>query len=67
MRRFLGALVGMVIGTCGAFVLGIGLPMFIPISQAEGAYMMGVVFFWVPLAAVAGAVIGVVLGGRARG
>ena len=66
MRRVLWGVAGMAIGALGAFGIGIGLPMLMPISQAEGAYMMGVAFFWVPLAAVAGAVIGAVFGGRAR-
>lgn len=67
MRRVLWALAGMMIGAVTAFGIGLGLPMLIPISQAEGAYMMGVAFFWVPLAAVAGAVTGAVVAGRRRG
>ncbi|TGD44356.1 hypothetical protein EEB11_06680 [Pseudotabrizicola sediminis] len=64
MRRVFRVVVGMVTGAVSALVIGIGLPMVIPISQAEGAYMMGIMFFWVPLAAVCGSVIGGLIGGR---
>lgn len=64
MRRFLGGLAGLVAGGLVAFVVGIGLPEVMSISQAEGAYMMGVMFFWVPVAALVGAVAGAILAGR---
>jgi hypothetical protein len=64
MRRGLGALVGLVVGAGLAFGIGIGLPEVIPINQAEGADMMSVFFFWVPAAALAGAVIGAISSGR---
>ncbi|MFZ1727156.1 MAG: hypothetical protein WBO29_10700 [Albidovulum sp.] len=44
---------------------GITLPELTPISQSEGAYMMGVIFFFTPAAFVIGAVIGILVG-RAR-
>jgi hypothetical protein len=64
MRRLGFAVLGLLMGGLLAFLIGIGLPEVAAISQAEGAYMMGVMFFWVPLAALAGAVLGAVLGGR---
>jgi hypothetical protein len=64
MRRLGFAVLGFLVGGALASAVGIALPEIIPISQAEGAYMMGVVFFWVPLAAVVGAIAGAVLGGR---
>jgi hypothetical protein len=64
MRRLGFAVLGLLMGGLLAFLIGIGLPEVAAISQAEGAYMMGVMFFWVPLAALAGAALGAVLGGR---
>ena len=47
-------------GLGAAIALGIGLvvPMITPVSQAEGAYAMGVVFFMIPAGALLGAVAG---------
>jgi hypothetical protein len=64
MRRFGFAVVGMIAGGLLAFLIGIALPEAVAISQAEGAYMMGVMFFWVPLAAVLGTILGAILGGK---
>ena len=64
MRRFGCALLGLLVGGGAAFLAGIALPQVASISQAEGAYMMGIMFFWVPLAAVVGAILGAVMGGR---
>jgi hypothetical protein len=64
MRRFGFAVLGLLAGGLLAFLVGIGLPEVVAISQAEGAYMMGVMFFWVPLAAVLGAILGAILGGK---
>ena len=61
MRTFLWMLGGFVLGAGLAFGLGILLPQIITISQAEGAYMMGVAFFWTPLGAVLGAITGLVV------
>jgi hypothetical protein len=55
MRTFLWVLGGFVLGGLCAGVIGISLPEIITISQAEGAYAMGVAFFWVPLGAITGA------------
>jgi hypothetical protein len=64
MRRFGFAVLGLLAGGALAFVVGIALPEVAAISQAEGAYMMGVMFFWVPLAAIFGAIMGAILGGK---
>jgi hypothetical protein len=64
MRRFGFGVLGLFAGGVLAFLVGLALPEVMSISQAEGAYMMGVMFFWVPLAALAGAVLGAVLGGK---
>jgi hypothetical protein len=58
MRTFLWMLGGFVLGAAAAFGIGVALPEVMTISQAEGAYMMGVMFLWVPAGAVAGALAG---------
>ena len=62
MRVLLRALAGFLLGGLLALGIGVALPYLTPISQAEGAYAMGVVFFWVPAGAVLGAVAGLVWG-----
>ena len=64
MGRFGWTLVGFFGGGAAVFAIGMALPSVISISQAEGAYAMGVAFFWTPLGAVLGAVVGLVRGGR---
>jgi len=64
MTRLRFAMLGLFSGGALAFLVGIALPEVTAISQAEGAYMMGIMFFWVPLAALVGAILGAVLGGR---
>jgi hypothetical protein len=64
MRRLGFAGLGLFAGGLAAFLVGIALPEVVGIPQAEGAYMMGVMFFWVPLTAIAGAIVGAVLGRR---
>lgn len=66
MRVFLSTLLGFVLGAALAFAIGIGLPMILPISQAEGAYAMGVAFFWAPLGGILGAISGVIIALRRR-
>lgn len=61
MKTLLWGVCGFFAGGLAAGVVGFGLPAIVPISQAEGAYAMGVAFFWVPLGAVIGAILGVVL------
>ncbi|MFN4171939.1 MAG: hypothetical protein ACK4GW_09320 [Pseudorhodobacter sp.] len=58
--------IGFLAGTLGATALAlIAVPLF-NISQMEGAYAMGVAFFWVPLGAIAGTIAGAVMGWRTR-
>ncbi|GAB1480147.1 hypothetical protein MASR2M74_27220 [Paracoccaceae bacterium] len=62
MRTFLWIAGGFVLGAALALGIGVALPMITPVSQAEGAYAMGVVFFMMPAGAVLGALTG--LAGR---
>lgn len=64
MRGLGFALAGMVAGGVLAVVLAVAAAMIADISQAEGAYAMGVAFFWVPLGAVLGLILGIVLARR---
>lgn len=59
MKALLWGVGGFLAGGLLTAVIGFGLPEIVPISQAEGAYAMRVAFFWVPLGAVAGAIVGV--------
>lgn len=61
MRTFLWMLGGGLLAGLAAAVIGFSLPAFLPISQAEGAYAMGIAFFHVPAATLAGAILGLVL------
>ena len=65
MRRFLWAVAGLlggyVVALFGIFLVGDMLG----VSQAEGAFAMGVAFFWAPLCALACAIFAAVrAGGR---
>jgi hypothetical protein len=62
MRTFLWIAGGFVLGAAIALGIGLLLPMVTTVSQAEGAYAMGVVFFMMPAGAVLGALAG--LAGR---
>ena len=64
MRTFGFALAGLVAGGAVAVALAVAAAMIGDISQAEGAYAMGVAFFWVPLGAVIGLIFGIVLARR---
>lgn len=61
MRRVMGALLGFLIGGAVVLTIGIALPKVVTISQIEGAYAMGLVFFWMPLGAVIGGIAGLIL------
>ena len=61
MRRVMEAILGLLIGGAVVLVLGLALPKVVTISQIEGAYAMGVVFFWMPIGAVIGAIAGLIL------
>ena len=62
MRTFLWIAGGFVLGAGLALGIGVTLPKIISVSQAEGAYAMGVLFFWMPAGAILGALAG--LAGR---
>lgn len=64
MRRSGWALGGLILGGAAALALAILAAWLGDISQAEGAYAMGVAFFWVPLGSVLGAISGVILARR---
>lgn len=62
MKLLLWAILGLVVGVVTTFGIGLALPMILPISQAEGAYAMGLMFYWLPLGGVFGAVCGLIFG-----
>lgn len=64
--RAMRMLIGAVIGGGGVFAAGMAAPEVLPISQAEGAWAMGVAFVWTPLGALLGA-LGGALWPRRRG
>ena len=64
MGWFGWAVTGFLGGGVLVFAIGMALPMVIRISQAEGAYAMGVAFFWTPLGAILGAILLGILGAR---
>lgn len=55
--RGLRFLAGFALGGLLTAIIGFALPSIVPISQAEGAYAMGVAFFWAPLGAVLGGIV----------
>ena len=65
MRRFgrgiAGAVVGLIGGGALAALVASGAGWLFAISQAEGAYAMQVAFFWVPLGAIVGLIVGIIL------
>lgn len=58
MRRLIFMLMGFVIAFAAVAAAGVALADIARVSQAEGAYMMGVFFFWAPLGGVVGAFAG---------
>ena len=64
MGRFGWTVIGFLAGGAIVFAVGMALPSVISISDAEGAYAMGVAFVWTKLGAVIGAVVGFVRAGR---
>lgn len=56
LRVILWAIAGCVGGAAAAMAIGIAAGEVFDISQAEGAYAMGVAFFWTPLGGLVGAV-----------
>lgn len=66
MRRFLWGLAGLIGGYVVTLLVVFTLGDLMGVSQAEGAFAMGVAFFWAPLGAVVFAVLGAVLAGRRK-
>lgn len=68
MKVVLWSLAGLVAGAALVIlVAGVIVPAVWTVSQAEGAYAMGVVFFMAPAGALLGAVIGLIIGLARRG
>jgi hypothetical protein len=59
-RGLFGFFGGLLVGAATVAVVGFVAGYLFDISQAEGAYAMGVVFFWVPLGGIVGGIIGAV-------
>jgi hypothetical protein len=64
MARFLKTLAGLVLGAVAGAALALALSelaaWYFDISQMEGAYAMGVVFFYMPLGAIIGGIAGAI-------
>lgn len=68
MKVVLWALAGLVAGAALVIlVAGVIVPAVWTVSQAEGAYAMGVIFFMAPAGALIGAVVGLIIGLARRG
>jgi hypothetical protein len=65
-RAVLGAVLGLIAGAVATLALGLAAAEVFSISQAEGAYAMGLMFFWVPLGALVGLLAGAILGARRK-
>lgn len=61
MRTFWWMLGGAILGGGLTFLVGITLPMITPVSQREGGYAMGVIFFMTPAGTILGALAGLVV------
>lgn len=61
VRGTLGFAAGLVAGAVAAVALSVAAAFIFNISQMEGAYAMGVAFFWTPLGAILGGIVGTVL------
>ena len=64
IRILLGILLGGAIIGVGTVVATLAIGEMMHVSQAEGAFAMGVIFMVGPAAAVVGAIIGGVIGAR---
>lgn len=58
LKMLAGFLLGAIAGAALALALSLAAQEIFSISQMEGAYAMGVVFFHMPLGAVIGGIIG---------
>lgn len=55
-----GFLLGLIAGAAIALALCLAAQEVFNISQMEGAYAMGVVFFWMPVGALVGGIAGAI-------
>lgn len=60
VRILLALPAGLILGGALALGIGLGAQEMFRISDFEGAYAMALVFFWVPLGALFGALAGLV-------
>lgn len=60
MRIVAGLLVGILIGALAALALSVAAAWIFDISQMEGAYAMGVAFFYMPAGALIGGIAGAI-------
>lgn len=60
MRIVAGLLVGILIGALAALALSVAATWIFDISQMEGAYAMGVAFFYMPAGALVGGIAGAI-------
>ncbi len=59
-RTLLGFFAGLIAGAALALAVCVAAGYLFDISQAEGAYAMGVIFFWMPLGGLVGGIIGAI-------
>ena len=60
LKALAGFIVGAVAGASSALALCVAAAEIFSISQMEGAYAMGVAFFYMPLGALVGGIIGAI-------
>jgi hypothetical protein len=60
LKVLAGFLIGAIAGAALALALCVAAAEIFSISQMEGAYAMGVVFFYMPLGALIGGIIGAI-------
>ena len=60
LKMLAGFIIGAVAGAALALTLCVAAAEIFSISQMEGAYAMGVAFFYMPLGALAGGIIGAI-------
>ena len=66
MRILLGVVAGFILGWVGTSGAALAYGEWAQVSQREGAYAMGAIFFMGPAGGLVGAVLGGFLGARCR-
>ena len=66
MRIFLGIVLGFILGWVGTSAAVLTYGELARVSQAEGGFAMGAIFFMGPAGGIAGAILGGFLGARWR-